>query len=74
MAILPLSDKEREVLKVLKDFFKKNKYMPTRAEIGNEMGYPESSGSRNVGAFLKNMEEKGYVKLGKGWRNIEILK
>ncbi len=64
-----LSPKEEIVYKFIKKSVRKNGYAPTRQEIADELGV-EKHGRSYVHRVLENMEMKGYVSLGKGWRNI----
>lgn len=71
---LPLTNAERSVKGMITYYVGKNGYAPTRREIAKHLGYQEKSGPQMVQKILNNMEAKGHIQFGKGWRNITIKK
>lgn len=69
---LPLTETEKRVLGYILGYYSDNGYMPTLREIGIFMNYPEKSQRSSAQVITKNLEAKGRILLGKGWRNIEI--
>lgn len=55
---------------MLRYHFEASLPMPTRAELAAIVG----AGSRaSMHMMLKNMERKGHIKVGRGWRNIKLV-
>lgn len=69
---LPLSPMERKAYKFIKAYLTKHDYPPTRVEIAKELKM-KKYGRQFAHNLLVAIEAKGYIKLGKGWRNIEII-
>lgn len=56
-------------LDFIKEFFKKNKYMPTYAEIGDGLGVSSKTAFDSV----KRIEKKGYIQTDRRPRMLKIL-
>lgn len=69
MKRLPLTKTEEKIWSFVLGYISDYGHAPTRQEIANKFGY---NNRQSADYFLKNMESKGYFKLGKGWRNIKI--
>ncbi len=55
---------------IIEPYIEKNGYAPARREIADHLGQTISS----VTQTLQRMERKGLVRLGRGWRSIEIVR
>jgi repressor LexA len=70
MAVLPLTERQREVLEFIKDFAAENGYPPTVREIGAHFGFVP----RSVFDHLKALARKGYIRRRSSKsRSLEIL-
>ena len=66
-----LTDKQIEILNIIKDFVDEYGYSPTVREIGNIAGL---SSSATVHFHLSNLKKKGYIKFAEGkMRTIRII-
>lgn len=72
MKRLPLSQNEEKIWGYILGYITDHNYSPTYKEIALFMGY-DNSGEQTIRTYLGRMEEKGYIKFGKGWRNIKIV-
>lgn len=70
MRKLPLTTKEEKVYGFILGYVSDNGYSPTLSEIAEHIG---SKQHQVADYFLKQLESKGFVKRGKGWRNIKII-
>lgn len=66
-----LTDRQREVLDVIKTSLKENNYPPTVREICKELGLRSPA---TIQFHLNALERKGYIDKGNGFRKIKILK
>lgn len=67
-----LTDKQREILDIIKDFISKNGYSPSIREICK---IANLSSTATVHAHLNNLKEKGYISCVDGKvRTIRIIK
>lgn len=66
---LPLTEKEAEVWRYILGYITDNGYAPTRTEIGLHFGYSRQGAEAKV----QNIAHKGYIKFGRGIRNITII-
>jgi SOS-response transcriptional repressor LexA len=57
---LPLTQKQKQVLQYIVDFFSEHRYPPTYNEIGHALNY-KSPG--HAYAVVKALESKGYLKI-----------
>lgn len=70
---LPLTEREQEVLNIIKAAADDDEPMPTRAEIAATLKLPATTGRSSVHMALQGLVKKGRIKLGRGWRNIKII-
>mgnify|MGYP001559848597 FL=1 len=68
---IKLTQKQEEFFNILADYIRREKIPPTNREILKMMGLKSP---RSVAQYLDALEEGGYIKRGKGARNIKILK
>lgn len=67
----PLTPRQRQIFRFIKDYSKKNGYSPTYLDIGKAVGLTSSATIYN---HIKTLEKKGYIKRMRGVsRGIEIL-
>jgi len=66
-----LTQKQEEFFNILADYIQREKIPPTNREILKMMGLKSP---RNIAQYLDVLEAEGYVKRGKGARNIKIIK
>lgn len=64
-----LTRKQEEFFNVISDYIRREKVPPTNREILLEMGFKSP---RSVAQYLDVLEEGGYIRRGKGARNIKI--
>jgi len=69
--IIKLTQKQEEFFNILSGYIRREKIPPTNREILRMMGLKSP---RSVAQYLDVLEEGGYIKRGKGARNIKILK
>ena len=66
-----LTDRQEEILQIIKQLIAKNGYPPTVREIGAKA---KLNSPATIHFHLKKLEEKGYIRKGSGKnRTIEIL-
>ncbi len=68
---IKLTQKQEEFFNILVDYIRREKIPPTNREILKIMGLKSP---RSVAQYLDVLEEGGYIKRGKGARNIKILR
>ena len=68
---IKLTQKQEDFFNIVTDYIRREKFPPTNREILKMMGLKSP---RSVAQYLEVLEEGGYVKRGKGARNIKILK
>lgn len=68
---MKLTQKQEEFFNILADYIRREKIPPTNREILKMMGLKSP---RSIAQYLEVLEEGGYIKRGKGARNIKILK
>lgn len=66
-----LTQKQEEFFNILADYIQREKIPPTNREILKMMGLKSP---RSIAQYLDVLEAGGYVKRGKGARNIRIIK
>ncbi|MFH1288140.1 MAG: transcriptional repressor LexA [bacterium] len=66
-----LTQKQEEFFNILADYIRREKIPPTNREILKMMGLKSP---RSIVQYLDVLEAGGYIKRGKGARNIKILK
>lgn len=66
-----LTQKQEDFFNILADYIRRERIPPTNREILKMMGLKSP---RSVAQYLDVLEERGYIKRGKGARNIKILK
>ena len=64
-----LTNTQKETLDAIKQFHKKNGYMPTYKELEEILGVPDSS----IYATCKRIAEKGYIQQDRRPRRMKIL-
>ena len=69
--VIKLTQKQEEFFNILTDYIRREKIPPTNREILRMMGLKSP---RSIAQYLDALEEGGYIKRGKGARNIKILK
>lgn len=71
MKNLPLTLKEKTVLKQIKKYIESNQYPPTAMEIAMKIG---STNHQTGTYYINQLKDKGYITLEKGkWRNIRLI-
>lgn len=66
-----LTDKQTEILNIIKEFINEYGYSPSFREVGKIAGLNSSA---TVFVHLKNLKEKGYITYKKGaYRTIRII-
>lgn len=65
-----VTERQLEVLKVVRDFINEHGYPPTLREIGDHF---KITSLRGVTVHLDALEKRGYIKRGSGPRTIQIL-
>ncbi|PIU29039.1 MAG: repressor LexA [Candidatus Hydromicrobium americanum] len=68
---IKLTQKQEEFFNVLANYIHREKIPPTNREILKMMGLKSP---RSIAQYLNVLEEGGYIRRGKGARNIKILK
>ena len=68
---IKLTQKQEDFFNILADYIRREKIPPTNREILKMMGLKSP---RSIAQYLEALEEGGYIKRGKGARNIRILK
>ncbi len=68
---IKLTQKQEDFFNVLADYIQREKIPPTNREILKMMGLKSP---RSIAQYLDVFEEGGYIRRGKGARNIKILK
>ena len=71
---IPLSAREVKIYDFLQSYYQNHTYMPTRAEIASGLKIRSAGARQSVDSSLQNMEAKGVIKLGRGWREIFVYK
>jgi len=66
-----LTQKQEEFFNILADYIRREKIPPTNREILKMMGLKSP---RSIAQYLDVLEAGGYIKRGKGARNIKIIK
>jgi repressor LexA len=66
----PLTDKQREILQVIRDHMEERGYSPTVREIGTAV---HLSSSCTVQKHLDNLEAKGYIRRDRYKRSLELM-
>lgn len=66
-----LTQKQEDFFNILADYIRRERIPPTNREILKMMGLKSP---RSIAQYLDVLEKGGYVKRGKGARNIKILK
>lgn len=72
MKKLPLSKREKQIWGYILGYLNDYGYTPTLFEIGEFLGGSRYA-KQNAYHYIRKMEEKGYIKRGKGWRNIKVV-
>ena len=60
---------QAKVLEFIRQFIRAHGYSPSLDEIAKGIG----SYSGNVHGILAKLAERGYVRKGRGWRNIRLI-
>lgn len=68
---IKLTQKQEGFFNILSDYIRREKIPPTNREILKMIGLKSP---RSVAQYLDALEEGGYIKRGKGARNIKIIK
>jgi repressor LexA len=68
---IKLTQKQEEFFNILADYIRREKIPPTNREILKMMGLKSP---RSVAQYLDVLEQGGYIKRGKGARNIKIIR
>lgn len=68
---IKLTQKQEDFFNILANYIRREKIPPTNREILKMMGLKSP---RSIEQYLNVLEEGGYIKRGKGARNIKILK
>ena len=68
---IKLTKKQEEFFNVLADYIRREKIPPTNREILKIMGLKSP---RSIAQYLDVLEKGGYIRCGKGARNIKIIK
>ena len=69
--IVKLTQKQEEFFNILADYIRREKIPPTNREILKML---DLKSPRSIAQYLNVLEEGGYIKRGKGARNIKIIK
>jgi len=64
-----MTKKQASVLEFIRKFIQEHGYSPNLVEIGQAVG----SFSGNVHVVVKQLDERGYLRKGRGWRNIRLI-
>jgi len=67
---LPLTENETDIWGYILGYDSDYGYSPTLKEIATFVGSPNHQAAQY---YLRQLEYKGYIKRGKGWRNISII-
>ena len=68
---IKLTHKQEDFFNILADYIRREKIPPTNREILKMMGLKSP---RSVAQYLDALKKRGYIKCGKGARNIKIIK
>ena len=68
---IKLTQKQEDFFNVLADYIRREKVPPTNREVLKMMGLKSP---RSIAQYLDVLEEGGYIRRGKGARNIKIIK
>ena len=70
---LPLSNMEEKIWTYILGYASDNGFTPTLTEIAAGINNTTKYARQSVSQSLANMERKGYIKRGVGWRNIRVI-
>lgn len=65
-----LTHKQQQGLELIADFIDDHGQAPRLIDVANLMGMHKAAAYR----MIKNMQARGYVRRGAGWRNLVVLK
>jgi repressor LexA len=69
--VLPLTDRQAEILGFIEQFIEENNYFPPYTKIAEGVGLSSKS---NLSRYMQVLEDKGYVQRGEIPRATQLLR